>query len=127
MKIVTADDDGIRPAGSSVHCYYCNAAVGDPHGPECVTVTHKVRVAFTVELELHAPVSCSVDEIEFKYNESSWCASNLIGLLEEATKDDCLCGMLHAKYVSALEGNYDDEKLILKLVPTTPRRDKRYS
>ena len=37
--IVTADDEGIRPAGKPDECFYCLRKVGELHRDDCVTVT----------------------------------------------------------------------------------------
>jgi hypothetical protein len=53
----------------------------------------KVPVAVTILLNMEFPADWDEDAIDFKLNDSSWCASNLIPEIEAAAKEDgCLCG-----------------------------------
>ena len=134
--LVDPRDDGIRPAGSPDECFYCRQRVGKLHGPECVMVTKVVELAVRAELnddkivtglwqldELHCRDWVS---IEFRYNESSWCAGNFLmardptadyGTVtwdssdvdpwDELTKlygdDDCLCKRLSFKFLRVVD------------------------
>lgn len=109
--LVDPHDDGIRPAARPDECFYCQQKVGQPHKAECVIVTRKVKVCFTVDLELDEPFSW--DAIEFRYNDGSWCADSLIDMLAEATKvvrDDsgvgrgpCLCNVVPAEVLGIVD------------------------
>lgn len=106
MPLVDKHDDGIRPAGSPVHCFYCGQKVGEHHKPECVVVQKRIKIKVTVELEIMAPHSHGKHEIEFRYNESSWCAMNLPGLIEthqELTGNMCLCGLTKVEYLETVD------------------------
>ena len=81
--LVDPNDDGIRPAGAPDKCFYCRQKVGTPHGRDCVTVSKRVRVRYTIELEIDVPYSWDQEMIEFQRNESSWCASNCVDDITE--------------------------------------------
>jgi hypothetical protein len=55
MPLVHPHDDGIRPAGSPKHCFYCRQAVGTPHLESCVVVTKIVSLRMTIEIEKEVP------------------------------------------------------------------------
>lgn len=104
-RVVTADDDGIRPAGPPDACFYCRRKVGERHAFDCVTVT--VPRVYRVVLDgedigswaTEDPASWDRDMREFHKNESSWCVGNIVddGLrLDEgrslpADDEQCLC------------------------------------
>lgn len=110
---VTADDDGIRPAGPDDECFYCRAKVGSEHETECVIREQTVVIELTIEVVVKMPESWSDDAIEFKYNESSSCKS---GLIEDIMRMDkrmrpvgnCLCGAGQVRFVR--EATDDDEE-----------------
>lgn len=83
LPLVTADDDGIRPAGSPDACLYCGRKVGERHLFDCVifTTPRTYRVildgADVGTWTREDPASWDVDMREFHKNESSWCANNL--------------------------------------------------
>jgi len=100
---VVENDYGIRPAGKPDECFYCHSKVGEHHKNDCVVVTKKVKVKFEIELELDEPHYWGKDNIEFRYNEGSWCSNNFLHLLEEAKQEHCLCGKLKATYVKVVD------------------------
>ena len=111
---VDQNDGGIRPAGAPDACFYCGQRVGQPHGPECVCVTKRVKLRYTFEIEVDVPHAWGQHQIEFHRNEGSWCANNAIsdieafsGFLESV--GHCLCVCFRCEYVG--------------LVNETPRRD----
>lgn len=97
--VVLADDFGIRPAGPSDACLYCNMKVGFPHGRDCVTVEKKVRVKMIFEVDMKVPHAWTSEQISFRYNLGSWCADNAVDVLENlkaSTNEEgpyrpCLC------------------------------------
>lgn len=109
---VLPNDDGIRPAGPQDECLYCSQKIGQPHGPECVTVNSKVR--FGVYCNNHKvgvwrsyePHGWTAQQHEFHKNEGSWCADNALHAIEWVTPeirhlvmaqmvdDECACGIL---------------------------------
>ena len=71
-------------------------------------MTKSVVVDFTIRLicDEH-PDDATKDSINFRYNESTWCADNLIDMLKEAKKQrkgvSCLCEVFQkAEYVKDL-------------------------
>ena len=105
---VLEDDYGIRPAGATDACFYCNARVGEPHHDDCVIIrrTNTYRVfagGRQVAIWKHdEPVSWDNELGEFQKNEGSWCADNILDddgfeHLRELIPDEegaCLCGVL---------------------------------
>lgn len=91
--LVDKYDDGIRPAGKPDECFYCCQKVGQPHNTNCVIVGKKVKIRMIFEVEVEIPHHWTKEDIEFRYNESSWCADNAIKLLQEqiADEESCLC------------------------------------
>jgi hypothetical protein len=93
---VTEDDPGLRPR-SGRQCAYCNAVIGQPHGPECVIVTKRVRFLVRAEIPngtgdrskllvfigswlVYEPHFWDRQMSEFHKNDSTWCAD---GFLED--------------------------------------------
>lgn len=105
MPFVAPDDDGIRPAGKPDECFYCKQKVGDRHLWKCVAVDKKVLVKFELTLEDNVPVSWDREQIEFHYNKSSWCGSNIVELVKRNfdkldAADNCGCNVMgEAKYI----------------------------
>lgn len=70
-------DNGVRPAGSPDHCFYCGICVaGQEHLPDCVM--RQRTVVLRLEIEFVASVSDYWDEeqIHFHRNEGSYCTGN---------------------------------------------------
>jgi len=102
--LVVEGDDGIRPAGPKDACFYCGQKIGTPHGKECVIVTKIVKIRFCIEIPVQVPHSWDQRMIDFRYNESSWCASNLIEDLKDFDeKHGCLCPVTEAKYIETID------------------------
>ena len=62
----------------------------------------------------------NIVEINFKYNNSSWCASNITTYLETLdNKLGCLCGVLKFSYLrEANEEDEDSQKMYVKDFPS---------
>lgn len=105
----TVDEYTIRPAGKQDECFYCHAKVGEQHKEDCVIRCRTVNVDFTIHAVMRVPEHWSEDDINFKFNESSWCASNFIGDLvyREEELGKCPCFITEAKYVG--EATKEDE------------------
>lgn len=113
MPFVTEDDDGIRPAGKPDECFYCKQKVGERHKSDCATVVKKVLLKVTVILEEEVPYHWGEEMINFRYNESSWCADNLRNMLDETieklnNKGGCLCPYTEIEYLR--DGEIGDEQ-----------------
>lgn len=104
IPLVAVNDDGIRPAGKQDECFYCHQKIGQPHKADCVVITKRVKIKYTIELEVDVPYSWEAHEIEFQRNESSWCASNLIDELKDyEEKHGCLCGITTCEFVEVID------------------------
>lgn len=88
--VITEKDDGIRPAGKPDQCFYCGHKVGEKHENGCVITwrNKKVRLLAVVEFEEEVPEHWTDEDILFRYNESTWCASNLY---ERFNDNNCGC------------------------------------
>ena len=104
MPVVLENDYGIRPAGKPDECFYCQQKVGQHHKPNCVVIVKKVLVRFTIDIPVNVPHSWSKEDIDFRYNDSSWCADNLIDMLQKhASANGCICGITRAEMVEVLD------------------------
>lgn len=71
-----------RPAGKPDECFYCNQKMGWQHKPGCVILQKSVVIRVTLQVVVDVPRDWKKDNIESKYNDSSWCASSFVGDLE---------------------------------------------
>jgi len=97
-------ENGPRPAGRPDECFYCKQPVGEDHKADCVCRQRTVVVRFTVEAVIRLPGFWDEEQIRFRYNGSSWCASNLVEILAEPK---CLCPFTTAEFVR--EATAEDE------------------
>lgn len=110
--LVTADDDGIRPAGETGRCFYCDSRIGSEHGRECVCVTKVVRLRYSFLLEVPVPHFWDEEKIVFHRNDNCWCADNALEELEKSTDESgCLCSRFECS--------------LADIVDVTPRRKRR--
>ena len=110
---VTADDEGIRPAGPKDECFYCQVKIGGQHGAECVIRKRTVIVELTIQVAVAVPEYWDDDAIEFRYNESSACKNGLIEdivRMQERmrTAGNCLCSAGEVTFVR--EADAEDEE-----------------
>lgn len=101
-----------RPAGPPDECFYCYQKVGTPHKSECVLVCKKIKIRMIVEYEAERPASWDKHQIEFHYNDSSWCAGNALQELKtytEKANNTCLCNEAHFEYVEDVSEPYLSE------------------
>ena len=71
-------------------------------------MTQKRTVRFEIMLPMEFPSDMKDWEINFLLNESSWCMSNLIDLLEKYDSEHgCLCNICDARVVptTGIEGS----------------------
>lgn len=96
--IVTKSSE--RPAGNKGECFYCNNKIGQEHKKDCVIRSRTVVVDFTVRMVVEMPECFNEYDIEFKFNESTWCANNLIQIMEHAQENSgsCLCNFVNASF-----------------------------
>ncbi len=95
----TVTEKSTRPAGKADRCFYCSKKIGEQHKEDCVIRSKTVLVDFTVRVVVDIPEHWSKDDIEFKYNEGSWCADNLLDMIDRDDCDCCLCHFMTATYV----------------------------
>lgn len=107
--IVKQDD--VRPARPDGTCFYCGVPVGGKHKYDCVIPQKSVIVDFTIRLPVLVPVFWDKEQIDFHYNESSWCADNLLSLIESWQEQTgcCLCGVMEANYVRGANSAEDED------------------
>lgn len=111
--LVLPNDDGLRPNGEPDECFYCGQKIGTPHKPECVCLRKTVKVRFVIEFVKEEPTSWTKHDIEFRYNEGSWCGSNVVGILRgladdlekhEATNEEgCLCSNVSCEFIEDVD------------------------
>ena len=106
--VVKPDDE--RPARPDGRCFYCCEPIGGRHKHDCVIPQKSVMIDFTIRLPILVPASWDKEQIEFCYNESSWCCDNLLNYISawQDNTGNCLCGAVTAKYVS--DANEDEDK-----------------
>ena len=101
--IVAADDPGLRGSTPGV-CYFCDQPIGQQHGTKCIIPNQKVRVRYIFDVVKDVPACWDEGNIEFHFNESSWCASNtiqeLVGLEKQFDEiGSCLCNSFKAEVI----------------------------
>lgn len=107
-----------RPAGKPGECFYCHEKLGTRHKPECVATQRSVVVRITVEAVAAQPRKFSSDDIEFLYNESSSCASNVLERRYDWVRNhdpegECACGKMTVEFVR--EATREDENKLIAL------------
>ena len=90
---------GVRPAGKPDECFYCEAKVGEQHKPNCVIREKTIVTRMTIDFVDSVPESWDEDLIDFHYNDSSWCATNVLHRLEERSNFHCLCDVASFEYL----------------------------
>ena len=105
----TVGEYGVRPAGKPDECFYCGAKVGEQHKEDCVIRSRTVNVDFAIHMVMDVPEFWDEAQINYHYNDGSWCASNLLNRLAiREHSDRCLCNIANAKYVG--EATEEDEE-----------------
>ena len=90
---------GVRPAGKPDECFYCGAKVGEQHKANCVIREKTIVTRMTIDFVDSVPESWDEDLIDFHYNDSSWCATNVLHRLEERSNFHCLCDVASFEYL----------------------------
>ena len=103
-------EDSIRPAGEPDKCFYCGEPLGGNHKENCVMVQRDIVIEATFRIVVSVPAFWDKDLIEFHFNESSYCADNLIDVLKDNAKERCLCDRTEVVYlgekIQELESSY---------------------
>ena len=93
------DEYSVRPAGKPDECYYCGVKIGEQHKPNCVIRKKTIVTRLTIDFVDSVPENWDKDVIDFHYNDSSWCASNILDKLEERNNFRCLCDVASFEYL----------------------------
>ncbi len=95
----------VRPAGEPDRCFYCGELLGKIHKEDCVIRSKTVVVEFKIEVVVEVPEFWDSNDVDYRFNESSWCCDNLIEMIRR--EDGCLCSHVEANYLR--EASEDDE------------------
>src|SRR5215813_8134156 len=103
-------ENGPRPTGLPDKCFYCGRSTGQDHEESCACRQRTVILRFSVEIltVVGAGDAYTSQFITERFNNSTWCKSNALPLIERASEDDCLCGI--ASCVYEREATEEDEK-----------------
>jgi len=114
------EEHGIRPAGSPDKCFYCGVKKGGIHKKDCVIRNRTIIMKMEIEIPMTVPEFWTKRDCEFHKNESSWCANNILPVIEKMVKDHgCLCGLTHFKFLrEASEFDEDYYNIHVKELPT---------
>lgn len=95
----------MRPASKENRCFYCLQPVGAHHNDDCVLVRKRIRVRWTMELDiLNVPAHWSKSDIHFHYNEGTSCKTNVIQTLARHfliwnNDGPCACNLGEIEYL----------------------------
>ena len=105
----TVGEYSVRPAGKQGECFYCKTKVGGQHKEDCVIRSRTVNLDVTIHMVMDVPEDWDEGQINFHYNDGSWCASNLLSYLNHRDGNvGCLCDITDIKYVG--EATEEDEE-----------------
>lgn len=106
----TVGEHGIRPAGDSNKCFYCGRERGKQHKKDCVIRSRTIVMKMEIEIPMDVPESWDKNMCEFHKNESSWCANNIIPVIDKLADDHgCICGLARFTFLreaTELDENY---------------------
>ena len=78
----------------------------------------KVRIKWTIELPMEVPEEWDKEMIEFYFNESSWCCSNIIEDLQQYDKDHgCICNICKAEFLEEISKDEIEIEEYFKGIP----------
>lgn len=98
----TVTESSTRPAGQPDRCFYCGRLIGEQHKEDCVIRSKTVVIDFTFRTVLSVPEYWDEEQIDFRYNESSWCADNILSeLVARSEEMGCNCNICEAKFIRA--------------------------
>jgi hypothetical protein len=98
------ENNGPRPNGKPGECFYCKEPIGNEHDKDCVIRTRTIVIRMIADVTVTVPECWSESDIDFFYNESSSCASNVADYL---AKQNCICETTHFEILR--EASEDDE------------------
>jgi hypothetical protein len=125
---VIENDDGIRPAGPKNACFYCKSKIGQKHSYTCAVVIQEIELVAifkrfdkAARFRVTVPFHWKEDDILHHFNESGWCAENIIyyeerqkpdepsvaraasAMLGLKGKDQCLCGFVEVELSKVID------------------------
>ena len=102
--------DATRPAiGYMNECYICGAVLGEEHKQGCVFRKRTIIIEVKINLLVSVPEDWDTEMVEFHFNESSYCSSNLIDELKSLRKRvNCICPFTEITFVR--EATEEDEE-----------------
>lgn len=88
--VVEKEDE--RPARMDGTCFYCKEPIGGRHKDDCVIPQKRMKIRMEVVFDVTVPVCFTQENVEFRFNEGSWCKDNVLPVLEDLRKEaGCLC------------------------------------
>lgn len=113
----TVGQEGIRSDPS--RCHYCRREIGSQHASDCVVRCRTVVIKLSIELVVPEPECFDAHHIEFRYNEGSYCMSNMEGVISNLVgritpKGKCMCNLDHDENIKVeylREATADDEEM----------------
>jgi len=101
-------EDAIRPVGEPDKCYLCGVSLGEQHKQGCVFRKRTIIIEFKCELLVSVPEDWDTQMVEFHFNESSYCKSNLIKVLQLLDERiSCICPFSEVAFIR--EATKEDE------------------
>lgn len=98
----------IRPAGEKDKCFYCGSEIGEEHNKGCVLREKTIVTRLVIDFVDSVPEHWDEEQINFHYNNSSWCASNVLSKLQNRDDWRCLCDVSDFEYLR--DATEDDEE-----------------
>lgn len=103
-KVVTQDNTRPFVKGNEIECGYCTSVIGEEHKKGCVCRKKLININVTINMTTTVPEDWTKEEIEFHYNEGTWCASNIVDEIKEFSKrQDCLCQQIKIVHLNDIE------------------------
>jgi len=100
--------EAVRPVGEPDKCYLCGVPLEEQHKQGCVFRERTVIIELKCNLLVSVPEDWDAQMVEFHFNESSYCTSNLIGELQLLDKrTGCICPFSEVSFIS--EASREDE------------------
>ena len=98
-NVVTEEDTRAKGAGTPDKCFYCSGQRGGQHKAACVVLQRPVKLSVTIDLVVAVPRFWSQETIQHHFNDSSWCADNILTAIERHQKaTECLCDSTRIEY-----------------------------
>lgn len=111
MKLPVEKDAGYAPnayLGAEKECIYCKSPRGQEHSPGCVCVKKTVVLDMTIRYVAEVPDLWTQEDIEFHFNDSTHCTSNVLDKIMDQSDDGCVCSKSKIVYVGdATQADHD--------------------